>query len=193
MNYPCMCLILLCCVSIPSLIAYSVACRNTAHTLLAILVNVNLSPWRFEHIRYRAISSLSPWRCCLLSSNDSAMKTQEAARRAMGLQSMPLRPTISEVMSQRLPSSLLSPLWQAVKTPCTANVSECSVIQGCLAAVDKYWKCYPSLKHHSFTYCKCTSLWAQSPHCWQGRKTTPGGPRPWPSIFRCNHRHSFHD
>lgn len=34
------------------------------------------------------------------------------------------------------------------------------------AAVDKYWKGYPSLKHHSFTYCKPASLWEP------GRKTT---------------------
>lgn len=63
-----------------------------------------------------------------------------------------------------------------VKSRSTANVSECSVIQGRLAAVDKYWKCYPSLKHHSFTYCKCASLRAPSPRCWQGGRQHQAAP-----------------
>lgn len=86
----------------------------------------------------------------------------------MRLGSMTLCPTVGDVLTSALLSSQppLS-LWQGVKSPSPANVSECSVIQGRFAAVDKYWKCYPSLKHHSFTYWKCASLWAPSPHCWQ--------------------------
>lgn len=142
------------------------------HTLLGILVHVNLPPRRHERITYRAISSLSPWRCCLLSSNDGTMKTQEAARRAMGLTidasvsdyelgdvlaSAPPRSSTPPFSSDR-PSSLPPPLMY-LKAVSSRAAS---------AAVDKYWKCYPSLKHHSFTYCKCASLWAPSPHCWQG-------------------------
>ena len=158
----------------PSVTAYSVASR---HTLLGILVHVNLPPRRHERIRYGAISNLSPWRCCLLSSNDGAMKTQEAARRAMGLTidasvsdyelgdvlasappwSSTMPPTPHPPSSDR-PSSLSPPLMY-LKAVSSRAAS---------AAVDKYWKCYPSLKHHSFTYRKCASLWAPSPHCWQG-------------------------
>lgn len=38
------------------------------------------------------------------------------------------------------------------------------------AAVDKYWKRYPSLKHHAFIYCKRSWLWEPSSHCWQGER-----------------------
>lgn len=81
-------------------------------------------------------------------------------------------------MSKHLtpPPSLFQPprsIRQAVKPPSSANVSEGGVILGRLTAVDKCWKCYPSLKHHSFTYCKCASLWAASPHCWQGGRQHP--------------------
>lgn len=80
-----------------------------------------------------------------------------------------------DVLTSALHTSQPPPrsLRQAVKPLSSANVSEGGVIPGRLAAVDKYWKCYPSLKHHSFTYCKCASLWAPSPHCWRGGRQHP--------------------
>lgn len=142
-------------------------------------MHANLTPRGSNYIRYEAISGLSPWHCCLLYSNDSTMKTQEAAWRASGQRSMPPCLTISWVMSLLIPFSRPKPplsLQQAVKSLSPTNVSECSVIQGRLAAVDKYWKCYPSLKHHSFTYCKSASLWAPVPALLTGRNKTPGSP-----------------
>lgn len=77
--------------------------------VLAILVHLALRG--SEHIRWVAISILSPRRCCLLFSNDSPMKTQEGARRALGLRSMHLCPTTSQVLTSALTS--LNPLFSS--------------------------------------------------------------------------------
>lgn len=49
-----------------------------------------------------------------------------------------------------------------------------------LAAVDKCWKRYPSLKHHSLAYGKCAPWRALSPHCWRGEEDNTRAPaRAW--------------
>lgn len=105
-NYGCAnCVVRKCIALIPSEIAYSMASK---HTLLCILVHANLFPRRSEHIRYGAISRLSPRRCCLLSSNDSTMKTQEAAEsNGPAIDASVSDCKLGDILT--LPSSLLTP------------------------------------------------------------------------------------
>ncbi len=142
-------------------------------------MHVNPSPWRSKRIRYGAISNLFPltvlfvlfqwWR------NENTGSSSQSNGAAIDA-------SVSDnELGDVLTSALLTPqpplfLQQTVKPTATANVSEFSVNQGRLRAVDKYWKCYPSLKHHSFTYCKCASLWAPNPYCWQGGRQHQAAP-----------------
>lgn len=72
-----------------------------------------------------------------------------------------------------LASALLSPLAPfsrppRLSVPLMYPIAESSRVG--LAAVDKCWKRYPSLKHHSFAYGKCASWRARSAHCWRGEE-----------------------
>lgn len=101
---------------------------------------------------FEAISSLSPWHHCLLSPNDSTMKTQEAVWRAMGLRSIPLYTSMSWVMLSsppRLPTLLPSGCRGSLKPVSSRAASPQSLQTGNAILL---WNITPSLTVSVYNY-----------------------------------------